>query len=296
MNTQSSHIIREITPLSDKDCFYIAERYKTEFTYPIHNHAEYELNFTEHAAGVKRIVGDSTEIIGDYDLVLITGKELEHVWEQHECTSKQIREITIQFSSDLFFKSFINKNQFDSIRRMLEQAQKGLCFPMSAILKIYSLIDKLASEEQGFYAVIKFLSILYELSLCSEARTLSSSSFAKIGITSDSRRVQKVQDYINEHYREEIRLNQLADIAGMTPVSFSRFFKIRTGKNLSDYIIDIRLGFAARLLVDSTESIAEICYDCGFNNLSNFNRIFKKKKGCVPKEFRENYRKKKVVI
>lgn len=296
MNTQSSHIIREITPLSDKDCFYIAERYKTEFTYPIHNHAEYELNFTEHAAGVKRIVGDSTEIIGDYDLVLITGKELEHVWEQHECTSKQIREITIQFSSDLFFKSFINKNQFDSIRRMLEQAQKGLCFPMSAILKVYSLIDKLASEEQGFYAVIKFLSILYELSLCSEARTLSSSSFAKIGITSDSRRVQKVQDYINEHYREEIRLNQLADIAGMTPVSFSRFFKIRTGKNLSDYIIDIRLGFAARLLVDSTESIAEICYDCGFNNLSNFNRIFKKKKGCVPKEFRENYRKKKVVI
>lgn len=296
MNTQSSHIIREITPLSDKDCFYIAERYKTEFTYPIHNHAEYELNFTEHAAGVRRIVGDSAEIIGDYDLVLITGKELEHVWEQHECTSKQIREITIQFSSDLFFKSFINKNQFDSIRRMLEQAQKGLCFPMSAILKVYSLIDKLASEEQGFYAVIKFLSILYELSLCEDARTLSSSSFAKIGLTSDSRRVQRVQDYINEHYREEIRLNQLADIAGMTPVSFSRFFKLRTGKNLSDYIIDIRLGFAARLLVDSTESIAEICYDCGFNNLSNFNRIFKKKKGCVPKEFRENYRKKKVVI
>lgn len=296
MNTQSNHIIREITPLSDKDCFYIAERYKTEFTYPIHNHAEYELNFTEHAAGVKRIVGDSAEVIGDYDLVLITGKELEHVWEQHECTSKQIREITIQFSSDLFFKSFINKNQFDSIRRMLEQAQKGLCFPMSAILKVYSLIDKLASEEQGFYAVIKFLSILYELSLCSEARTLSSSSFAKIGVTSDSRRVQKVQDYINEHYREEIRLSRLADIAGMTPVSFSRFFKVRTGKNLSDYIIDIRLGFAARLLVDSTQSIAEICYDCGFNNLSNFNRIFKKKKGCVPKEFRENYRKKKVVI
>lgn len=296
MNTQPNHIIREITPLSDKDCFYIAERYKTEFTYPIHNHAEYELNFTEHAAGVKRIVGDSTEIIDDYDLVLITGKELEHVWEQNECTSKQIREITIQFSSDLFFKSFISKNQFDSIRRMLDQAQKGLSFPMSAILKVYSLIDKLASEQQGFYAVIKFLSILYELSLCEDVHTLSSSSFAKIGISSDSRRVQKVQDYINEHYREEIRLNQLADIAGMTPVSFSRFFKVRTGKNLSDYIIDIRLGFAARLLVDSTESIAEICYDCGFNNLSNFNRIFKKKKGCVPKEFRENYRKKRVVI
>lgn len=297
MNVTQNHIIREITPLSDKDCFYIAERYKTEFTYPIHNHAEFELNFTEKAAGVRRIVGDSAEVIGDYDLVLITGKELEHVWEQHECCSKEIREITIQFSSDLFFKNFINKNQFDSIRDMLERAQKGLSFPMSAILKVYGMLDTLASEKQGFYAVIKFLTILYELSLyVDKAHTLSSSSFAKIGIHSDSRRVQKVQEYINAHYRKEIRLNQLADIAGMTSVSFSRFFKLRTGKNLSDYIIDIRLGFATRLLVDSTMSIAEICYDCGFNNLSNFNRIFKKKKECSPKEFRENYRKKKKLI
>ena len=237
-----NQIIREITPLSDKDCFYIAERYKTEFTYPIHNHSEFELNFTEKAAGVRRVVGDSSEVIGDYDLVLITGKDLEHVWEQNECRSKEIREITIQFSSDL-------------------------------------------------------MTILYELSLFEEeARTLSSSSFAKIDIHSDSRRVQKVQEYINAHYQEEIRLGQLAAMVGMTDVSFSRFFKLRTGKNLSDYIIDIRLGFASRLLVDSTMSIAEICYECGFNNLSNFNRIFKKKKACSPKEFRENYRKKKKLV
>ncbi len=109
--------------------FYIAERYKTEFTYPIHNHSEFELNFTEKAAGVRRIVGDSSEVIDDYDLVLITGKDLEHVWEQNDCHSKEIREITIQFSSDLFFKSFINKNQFDSIRRMLDKAQKRALFP-----------------------------------------------------------------------------------------------------------------------------------------------------------------------
>ncbi|KAA6321697.1 HTH-type transcriptional activator Btr [termite gut metagenome] len=274
MNTISTRIIHEITPLSDKDCFYIAERYKTEFTYPIHSHKEHELNFIENAAGVRRIVGDSVEIIGDYDLVLITGQELGHVWEQHECTSKEIREITIQFSLDLFFKSLIQKNQFSAIHRMLEQAQKGLYFPMSAILKVYPLIDTLASEQQGFYAVIKFLTILYELSLCEEVRTLSSSSFAKIDIHSDSRRVQKVQEYVNEHYREDIRLNFLADMVGMTPVSFSRFFKLRTGKNLSEYIIDIRMGFSSRLLIDSTMSIAEICYECGFNNLSYFNRIF----------------------
>ena len=289
----SNYIMREITPLSNRDCFYIADRHKTEFTYPIHCHAEYELNFTEHASGVRRIVGDSSEIIGDYDLVLITGKELEHVWEQYECTSKDIREITIQFSPDLFFKDFINKNQFSSIRRMLERAQCGISFPMQAIMKVYNWLDKLASEEQGFYTVMNFLRILYELSLYDDARALSS---AKIDNFSDSRRVQKIQKYIADHYQENIRLADMADMVGMTPVSFSRFFHLRTGKTLSDYIIDIRLGFATRLLVDSSQTIAEICYDCGFNNLSNFNRMFRRKKGCSPKEFRENYRKTKIII
>jgi len=291
-----NYIMREITPLSDRDCFYIADRRKTEFTYPIHCHAEFELNFAEHAAGVRRVVGDSSEIIGDYDLVLITGKELEHVWEQYHCVSKEIREITIQFSSDLFFKSFINKNQFDSIRRMLERAQCGLCFPMQAIMKVYNWLDKLASEDQGFYAVMSFLRILYELSQYDDAKVLSSSSFAKIDNFSDSRRVYKVQKFISEHYQEEIHLATLANMVGMTSASFSRFFRLRTGKTLSDYIIDIRLGHATRMLVDSTQTIAEICYSSGFNNLSNFNRMFKRKKECSPKEFRENYRKKKIVI
>ena len=288
--------MREITPLSERDFFYIADRRKSDFTYPIHYHAEYELNFVENAAGVRRVVGDSSEVIGNYDLVLITGKDLEHVWEQHECTSRNIREITIQFSPESFPKNFEQKNQLASIWHMIERAQCGLCFPQQAIMKVYNLLDKLASEEQGFYAVLDFLTILYELSLYDDARVLASSSFAKIENFSDSRRVQKVQKYISEHYREEIRLNMLSDMVGMTPVSFSRFFRLRTGKTLSDYIIDIRLGFASRLLVDSSRTIAEICYDCGFNNLSNFNRMFKRKKGCSPKEFRENYRKKKVVI
>ena len=292
----SNYNMREITPLSDRDCFYIADRRKTAFTYPIHCHAEYELNFAEHASGVRRVVGDSSEIIGDYDLVLITGKDLEHVWEQHECSSRDIREITIQFSSDLFLKNFISKNQFDSIRWMLERAKCGLSFPIQAIMRVYNWLDKLASEEQGFYAVVHFLCILYELSLYDNAKVLASSSFAKIETFSESRRVQKVQKFIADHYQEEIRLSTLADMVGMTSVSFSRFFRLRTGKTLSDYILDIRLGFASRMLVDSTRTIAEICYDSGFNNLSNFNRMFKRQKGCPPKEFRENYRKKKIVV
>lgn len=297
MSTYSNDkAIREITPLGEKDFFYIADRSKSEFTYPIHSHTAYELNFTENAAGVKRIVGDSAEVVGEYDLHLIASKDLEHVLEQNECRSDRVREITIQFSPDIFENNFTNKHQFESIRRMLERGQKGLVFPMSAILKVYPILDTLSLEEDSFYAVMKFFTILYELSKCEGARTLSSSPFARIGTYSDSRRVQAIQQYINENYKQDIRLPVMAQMAGMSPVAFSRFFKMRTGKSLSDYIIDVRLGHAAAALVDTNTSVADVCFDCGFNNLSNFNRIFKKKKNCSPKEFRENYRRKKKII
>ena len=291
-----SKVIHEITPLMGKDVLYIADRRKKEFTYPIHKHDVYELNFVEHASGVRRIVGDSNELIDDYDLVLITSPDLEHVWEQNGCQSDNIREITIQFDVNFTEQGFMGKNPFTSIRHMMQEARKGLCFPLDAIMKVYQQLDTLSSVSDGFYAFLQFMTILYELSRCDGARTLATSSYAKVEVASDSRRVLKVKNFINEHYRDELRLGDLASIAGMSPSAFSRFFKLHTGRNLSDYVIDQRLGYASRMLVDTTHSVAEIGYSCGFNNLSNFNRIFKKKKGCSPSEFRENYRKTRIIV
>ncbi len=289
-------IIHEITPLSEKDCLYVAERIKSEFVYPIHNHDEFEINFVEKASGVMRIVGDSTEVIGNYDLVLITSKDLEHAWVQGECTSKNIREITIQFTSDFLSSSLLHKNQFESIQKMFNQAQLGLCFPMETIVKVYHLIDSIPKEKDGFYAVINFYTLLYELSQSIGARVLASSSYAQVDVDAESRRVKKVQEYINIHYKDEIRLNQLSGLVGMTPVAFSRFFKLRTGSNISEYIIRMRIGFATSQLLNTTHSISEICFECGFNNLSNFNRMFRKLKSSSPKEFRDLYQKKRIII
>ena len=287
-------VIHEISPLMGKDVLYIADRRKKEFTYPIHNHEVYELNFVERAPGVRRIVGDSNEVIGEYDLVLITSPDLEHVWEQNTCTSEDIREVTVHFDID-FESSIFARNPFNSMKKMMLEAQKGLAFPMEAIIRVYQMLDTLSSIKDGYYAFIQFLTILYELSKY-EGRPLASSSYAKVEISSDSRRVQKVRSFIDQNYRDEIRLPQVAEIAGMSPSAFSRFFKLHTGRNLSDYVIDLRLGYASRLLVDSSRSVAEIGYTCGFNNLSNFNRIFKKRKGCSPTEFRENYHKTRVIV
>ena len=106
----------------------------------------------------------------------------------------------------------------------------------------------------------------------------------------------KVKNYINKNYNKDLKLKTLSELACMSETAFSRFFKLHTGRTVSEYIIDIRLGYAARMLVDTNKSVADICYLCGYNNLSNFNRVFKRKKGCAPTEFREYYHKTKIIV
>jgi len=290
-------VLHEITPLTDHDFMYVADRHKKEFTYPIHQHDIFELNFVENGAGCRRVVGDSSELISDYDLVLITSPDLEHVWEQHQCTSDDIHEVTIQFYMDFDSPtSPFHTNPFKSIYHMMTRAKRGLCFPMHAIMTVYPRISRLPKIGESFLAVQELFSILYELSKYDEAYELSSSAFAKVTMESDSRRILKVKSYIDNHYQEDLRLEQLGNLIGMTPSAFSRFFKQHSGKNLSEFIVDVRLGHASRRLVDTADSVSEICYTCGFNTLSNFNRLFRKRKGCNPTEFREKYLKTKIII
>lgn len=290
-----SKIITEVTPLSESDFFYLVDRTKDAFTFPIHSHNEFEINFVEHCSGASRIVGDSIEQLGEYDLCLV-GHGIEHAWQQDACTSRNIREVTIQFSDNLLGEALLNKKRMSSIREMLALSSKGIAFSMPCILRSYHLIDRLLKSPSPFEQMLDFLRVLHEMSLDSERRILSSSAFSKSSPKSDSRRVQRVQDYIESHFREPIRLEDLARIANMAPTSFSRFFKLRTSRSVQDYITDVRLGHATRALMEETSTVAEICYNCGFNNISNFNRIFKKKKGCTPKEFREIYQRNRIII
>lgn len=292
----TSNIFREVTPLSNEDCFVIINRTKAEFSYPIHVHPEYELNFIENAKGAQRVVGDSIESIDDFELCLIGNENLEHGWMNCDCKSNEIHEITIQFHKDLFLESFLNKKQFHTVAVMLENAKKGVVFSRSAIEKVKERLNSLNKAQNGFYSVLELLSILYELSVDQESRILCSSTFNKQDDSSESRRIQKVINYLNVNYQKEIRLVDVANYVNMSEVSFSRFMKKRTGKNYIEYLNDLRLGIASRYLVDTSKTIAEISFECGFNNLSNFNRIFKKRKGYTPKEFRENYSKMRILI
>lgn len=288
-------ILLEIAPLTEQDSLFIVERHKKEFSYPIHKHNCCELNFIRGGKGVERVVGDSIEKIEDLELVLITS-DLEHVWQQGCCEAEDIQEITIQFELSCLPPSLLKKNQFASISQLIERAKNGVAFSQTGILNVYQQLMNLLHQENSFQQMLSFFEMMHRLSLDSEMRVLSSGTFAQVGSPSGSRRVQKIKEYVEAHYKEEIKLCQLASLIGMTEVGCSRFFKMRTGKTISEYITEVRLGHASRLLVDTTQSVAEVAYDCGFNNLSNFNRLFHKVRRFTPSQFRSTYQKNKILL
>lgn len=289
-------ILSEITPLSQDDCFYLVDRYKPAFDYPIHKHGELELNFVANCAGCQRVVGDSIETLGYYDLTLI-GPNIEHGWIQGENVSQgDIREITVQWNFHQSDAVYFNKNELASMKKMFLKSQKGIAFGQEFIKSILPRFEELVAPQAGFMRFLKLQEIFFLLSLTDDCHTLSTNSFANVADSSNSRRIKKIKDYVSQNYAEPLRLDDLAAMVNMTPTAFSRFFKNRTNQTLSDYIIGVRIGHAIRFLVDTTMTSAEICYACGFNNISNFNRLFRKKKGCSPMEFRDNYVKTKIIV
>jgi len=281
------NVVREITPLNMGDCFTISSRIKKDFDFPLHYHDEYELNLILNAKGAKRVVGDSIGVIDDIELVFI-GPNVYHAWFTHQCTNQAIREITIQFHNDLFDETFLARNQVSFLKNMFNNAQRGILFSQETAAGIADRILKL-NQKSRFDAVLELLSILHTLSLSQNIKLLSDPGFCGQNFYFKSRRIEKVFEYMYSNYDKQITLAEVARIANMPQVSFSRFIKKRTGKTFVESLNEIRLGHASRLLIETSSTVAEIAYKCGFNNISNFNRTFKRKKLCIPREFRETY-------
>ncbi|NGM62565.1 helix-turn-helix transcriptional regulator [Sphingobacterium sp. SGG-5] len=288
-------LMKEITPLTQNDCFTFFSRTKKEFNFPLHYHEEYELNLIINAQGARRVIGDHMDNIGDMELVLV-GPNLPHAWFTHQCESDAIREVTVQWHKDLFDDRFLSRNQLHAIKTLLQQSVNGLSFSEETIK---SIAPKLLSINQntGFDSVISLMLILRELSVANNTVTLSSRAYHEATSTSyNSRRIDKAFDFMHKNYQTPIQLKEMAKLVNMTEVSFSRFIKKRTGNTFIDSLNNIRLGHACRMLIETTHTVAEISYKTGFNNISNFNKVFKKKKGCTPSEFRLNYQGTRIFI
>jgi AraC-like DNA-binding protein len=281
-------VLKETTSLSAEDCFLVMQRVRDSFTYPLHVHPEFELNYLENANGAIRIVGDSVEETGDLDLVLVAGGTC-HAYSNHKCKFEGTTEITIQFNRTLF-DSLINKRHFKTIKTLFENAAHGLVFSRQVITGIRPKLKMISGDtSDSFQDFLLFVEILKSLSLDGAARRLNASNKMKNFSHLESDRLEKIMLFLHENYHQPVTLASVAGLINTSESSLSRFLKKWTGKTFIDNLNDIRISEAARRLLDTSDSIAEICYKSGYNNLSNFNRAFRKRKELTPTEYREKY-------
>lgn len=277
---------REITPLTSEDSFLVFDRMKDVFDFPFHFHPEFEINFIVNGKGIRRVVGDSIEEISDYELVLV-GPNLEHCWEIHKCENKEINEVTIQFHNDLFDEKLLSRRIFKPIKDMFERANHGIVFSKEIASQMKDRIKSLAKIDSIDY-FMELISILQDLANSRNQRMLSTYSPINKDFE-NSEKIKRIYDFIQENFHRKILLSEVSEIANMSPASFNRFIKKRTGKTFVDYVNDTRVSYATRLLIETDYSIGEICFKCGFNNIANFNRVFKKTKNNTPSMYREEF-------
>ena len=276
-----NEIQQEIVPITGEDLFIILNHPNASFDYSVHCHPEYEINLVTGCSGT-RIVGDSEETFSESDLVMI-GPMLPHAWKSED---EKNHVITIQFSGELLNYPILGKRLFSPIKQLLIDSSRGLSFDGAERKALAEQIVAL-TKIQGFQSATTFLGILNMMANSSRKKLVSNMfESEEIVRSSKSRRIAKVCEYIENNHKEDIRLADVAALVNMSESAFSHFFKKRTGMSYINYVNNQRIAKACTLLADTTLSASEICYDCGFNNKSNFIRIFRKKKGMTPIEYR----------
>lgn len=281
------NIHREITPLSPEDSFLVFDRIKDDFDFPIHFHPEFELNFILNGKGVRRVVGDNMEEINELELVLI-GPNLQHGWELHNCSNKNIHEITIQFHNDLFGSKLLARRIMKPIRDLFERSAHGILFSEKIAKEIKPSLLKLSKIDSIDY-FLELISILQDLANSRNQRLLSSYTSSNKDFR-NSDKIKTIYEFVQENYSNKIYLSDVSALVNMSPISFNRFIKKRTGKTLINYVNDTRISYASRWLIEKEYNIAEIAYKCGFNNIANFNRVFKKSKNCTPSQYKDEFK------
>jgi len=267
-----------------------AEAYSSPyFSAPWHFHSEYELVYIVESYG-KQYVGDSIEEFDSGCLVLL-GPNLPHVWLNDKdfylsSNEKGAKCVVVHFDRYYFPKETLNLPEFKYIRDALERAVFGIKIIGKELKQLAILIGKMpVLHDISRYNCL--LSMLEIIGKSNSAHSLVGKGYVKTLNLKAPERLQRVIDFVNANYKRKVNIEEVAEVASMNRTSFCRYFKEKTGKTFTEYVNEIRISYACKLLIDGKYNISQICYESGYNNLSNFNRQFMKIIQKTPLEYRD---------
>ncbi|MBD1261015.1 helix-turn-helix transcriptional regulator [Maribacter polysiphoniae] len=254
----------------------------------IHSHKNFELNYITSGTG-RRIVGDNISGFEKGDLVLL-GPELPHCWELLDAEKDEDPAcIVTHFSENIIDNEFFKMPELQNVVVLLKQANRGIRFRTENDSEISEILTEL-SQSVGLEYYIGLLKIFNLLIKIEDRERLSNPMNRSSVFTKNIEKINKVYEYVFLNIQEGINLEEASSVLNMAPSSFCRFFKKKTGLTFMEYVKNVRVGMAAKLLAETDKQITQICYESGYNNLANFNHYFKASMGKTPSEYRKNFR------
>jgi len=252
-----------------------------------HFHPELELTLVL-SGGTHRWIGDKFSAIEENDLVLI-GSNLPHDYRNEASSSAQplkpVDALVVQFHPDFLGSLWLEGAQMGAVKRLLQDSGYGLQITGPTRSHIGTLMLKMEGE-QGLQRLITLLEILLSLSQSEDLMRIASPGFSPEVEIADAARIGKITEYIQKHLYEPLYLNDVAKHMGMTEVSFSRYFRSRTGKTFPAYLNELRIAKICRLLIETDATVTEIAINCGFDSIANFEKQFRRLHGCSPTMYR----------
>jgi AraC-like DNA-binding protein len=258
------------------------------FSYPLHFHSEYEIIYIKEGTGT-RFLGNSITKFQDGDILLI-GSNLPHFMKSDDAyhlgnVDLRVKGTIIQFEKEFMYSAINHYSHFVKIKNLFQESQRGIYFAAANFPKLQDLIEKIPLEN-GLNQLMLFLEILKEMSETENRQTISTTDFVNETIY-DTARIDKIMSFLNKNYTRHISLEEIASFAAMNASAFCRYFKSKTGKSFKNYILDMRIGYACKLLLMEDISISQLSSQCGFETISHFNKTFKKNTGYVPSHYRK---------
>ena len=256
-----------------------------------HAHSEYQLFVVMKGTGT-RFIGDSIKAFHPGELIL-TGPHLPHLWRSDDIyfskKSPLFSEgLVIYLNENFLGETVMEKEEMLGLKKLFSRSIRGLEFYGPEKTKAVQLMHSL-TEVQGIYRLIGLLEILALLSITKEFRYISSNVYEEVSDQMETDRMNLVYAFVLKNFRQRILLDDVAAQLHMTPTSFSRYFTTKNNRPFSKFVSEIRIKHACKLLTETENSVEEICYECGFNTLSNFNKQFKEIMQQRPMQYKKEF-------